>query len=355
MLPGTPLALPAVGLGAAALAAALAGLWLERRLERGARRWWVMSDLVRRMSHPLDHQALLDAGLSHAARLTGADAGCLRLINARDELHLASSLHVPDAYPAGFRSISPTARAEFFRTAPVCLSGAGAGEDLAALVGGAPASLFVSVPLLSEGRIYGYLVLAYGSRRELGRDDLEALRAIGTLLATAIVNDRAYDRLTREARTDPLTGLSSRRHFDEHYRREVARASRYGRPVSLALVDVDGLKAINDRHGHVAGDRVLEAVGAMLRDVRGGDIAARLGGDEFVVLMPETSAAEAEAVARRIRERLRRLNHEGLFPFPVRVSIGIRQFTGFEGDLLAEADAAMYAEKQGSRGRARVA
>jgi diguanylate cyclase len=111
------------------------------------------------------------------------------------------------------------------------------------------------------------------------------------------------------------------------------------------MIDVDCLKIINDRWGHPMGDQVLETVGCLLRDVRASDVVARYGGDEFVVLMPGTGYAEGEQVIERIRERLSALNQEGRFPFPVRLSIGLREMKQSE-DILAAADEAMYSEKR---------
>ncbi|HEU4754320.1 MAG TPA: GGDEF domain-containing protein, partial [Armatimonadota bacterium] len=186
------------------------------------------------------------------------------------------------------------------------------------------------------------------------RHDLSTLAVIGNLVGTALETEDAYSALSQEAHTDPLTGLHSRRYFDEQYRREVARARRHLRPLSMAMVDIDRLKEINDRHGHLMGDRALEVVGQLLRDVRAGDVAARYGGDEFVVLMPETSAEDAAVVVERLKERLRQFNQERVLPFPLRLSFGIRELGTLGGDLLADADAAMYQEKQRRGGPPRI-
>ena len=126
----------------------------------------------------------------------------------------------------------------------------------------------------------------------------------------------------------------------------VARARRSGLPMSLAAVEVDRFKQINDEHGHVTGDRVLAAVASALQAVRGGDVAARYGGDEFVVLMPETRRDDADRAAARIRERVNLMNQARLFPFPISVSIGVRQLGEPGADLMADADEAMYVDKQ---------
>lgn len=112
---------------------------------------------------------------------------------------------------------------------------------------------------------------------------------------------RSADRLERQAFIDPLTGLLNRRALERDLRAEMGRAARYGRRFSLMVLDMDGLKAINDEHGHAAGDSRLRALAGALADgLRLGDNAYRLGGDEFVVLLPETGEARASTVADRI-------------------------------------------------------
>ena len=115
------------------------------------------------------------------------------------------------------------------------------------------------------------------------------------------------------------------------------------------MIDVDHLKKINDTYGHVMGDRALEAMGRLLLEVRASDVVARYGGDEFIVLMPDTTLDEAEAVADRIRQRLDRFNEEREFQFPLSASIGVRQMTNVDTDIVAEADAAMYHDKRSRR------
>jgi diguanylate cyclase (GGDEF)-like protein len=202
------------------------------------------------------------------------------------------------------------------------------------------------VPLLSPGGAQGIIALRFEEDAPHDAETAEWLRTLGMLLGAAIVNARLYAMVDAHARTDVLTGLGSRRHFEELLRRELARARRAGSPLSLVMLDVDGLKQINDTWGHVIGDQVLQAVGEVLHDTRATDVAARFGGDEFVLLLPETTVQDAEVVVRRIRARCGRLNEQQRFPFPLRLSIGVRQMTHLDTDLVSEADAAMYADKR---------
>ena len=176
-----------------------------------------------------------------------------------------------------------------------------------------------------------------------------AFVSIGMLLG------RAADRLRAFATTDPLTGLSNRRHFHERVVTELERARRYGSPLSLLLVDVDRLKQINDQGGHGAGDAALRRVAAALSaSCRGTDLVGRWGGDEFTVLTPGITAGEAVALGARIRKVLREAD-EPAFPTRTTVSVGITDLARLKDAtpeaLYAMADAALYEAKQAGRDR----
>ena len=164
--------------------------------------------------------------------------------------------------------------------------------------------------------------------------------------------------LERLANIDGLTELANRRRFDEMYSLEWQRARRSGRPLSLALLDIDAFKQFNDRYGHPAGDRALRSVarvaGAAMR--RPGDLAARYGGEELLLLMPETDALEARRVADAVREAVAALNiaHEASSVAPrLTVSIGGATFDAAgeeqQFELFEAADAQLYRAKQNGR------
>jgi diguanylate cyclase (GGDEF)-like protein len=183
------------------------------------------------------------------------------------------------------------------------------------------------------------------SRRE---HELEA--RISDLEVVLAQSQGASRRLEREADADPLTGLANHRAFHGRLATEVERAQRYGRPLSLACLDVDGFKDVNDQFGHQAGDRVLREVAARLTTVaRAADLVARIGGDEFAVLLPETTAEAAEAVARRAHELIR-VDLAGPGP-SVTVSIGIcdLEHASNADALVAFADGALYWAKDHGR------
>ncbi|HEX6739995.1 MAG TPA: GGDEF domain-containing protein [Vicinamibacteria bacterium] len=173
---------------------------------------------------------------------------------------------------------------------------------------------------------------------------------VSTLIAFSVfghVLGRQADRLLELARTDDLTGLHNTRAFRERLREEEARVRRYPQPLSLLLLDLDGLKAINDAQGHRAGDAALARVAAEMRaEARATDCCSRWGGDEFAVLAPNTAAEPALALAERIRTRIAATAGASRLT----VSVGVATLdaaTGFimGDDLVRAADDALYRAK----------
>jgi diguanylate cyclase (GGDEF)-like protein len=154
---------------------------------------------------------------------------------------------------------------------------------------------------------------------------------------------RLLDRLVEQARTDGLTGLLNRRAWEEELHRELIRGGRYGSPMSLALLDLDRLKQLNDEHGHQAGDDLLRALAeAWKQRVRGVDVLARTGGDEFALLMPNCAPEQGLGVVRRVLAAL---------PEGATCSCGLAAWEPGESAeaLVARADAALYAAKREGR------
>jgi diguanylate cyclase (GGDEF)-like protein len=162
---------------------------------------------------------------------------------------------------------------------------------------------------------------------------------------------RGVEVARRLARVDSLTGLANRRAFDEALTVEIARAEREGLPMSVALVDVDGLKRINDRYGHLEGDRVLAQVARVLeREVRRVDRCFRWGGDEFAVLLPATDRAASNYVLGRVAavvgDECRDRDH---VPLEISFGVGELEHGGAAEDLLALADLALMEQKTEKR------
>lgn len=229
---------------------------------------------------------------------------------------------------------------------------------LAGSVAGMLAGVIPYAPLLArapyvDGHVSGWWLFA------MSVISVAAGLALVTLFVylTARLRDREA-RLHEIARTDPLTGVSNRRRFLEVFAVEFERAQRYGGELSCVMLDLDHFKSINDRYGHVVGDRVLVAAAEAFRSsLRTADVIARWGGEEFALLLPHTNLAGAQAVAERCRRTLEEavIATEGV-EVGVTVSVGV---SGFPGDgldspdsLMRSADAALYEAK--SRGRNRV-
>ncbi|HSY41641.1 MAG TPA: diguanylate cyclase [Polyangia bacterium] len=164
----------------------------------------------------------------------------------------------------------------------------------------------------------------------------------------ALTQGLVYDELRAEAEVDALTGLGNARALFRSLTIEQSRVSRYGATSAIVMMDVDKLKAINDRHGHVVGSRILQAIGELLRGmIRETDLAARYGGDEFVVIVAHSTVVEGGFFAERVLDRLRELRPEGI---DVSMSMGIASLERSDDQssdaLLANADAAAYRAKR---------
>jgi diguanylate cyclase (GGDEF)-like protein len=172
--------------------------------------------------------------------------------------------------------------------------------------------------------------------------------------------ERENARLKALAFVDPLTGLANRQRFESDLTMAARCARRYGGELSLLMIDLDGMKGLNDRFGHPAGDKALRRVGAVLQGaLRGSDLAARLGGDEFAVILPATGQKGAARVARRLRAQIAALAlAEG---GGLTASIGVATLNDGipEGDsverLVARADRALYEAKRKGRDRVECA
>ncbi|WP_050422738.1 GGDEF domain-containing protein [Bradyrhizobium tropiciagri] len=195
------------------------------------------------------------------------------------------------------------------------------------------------------GAIMGFLVLF-------------VLSATLVLAREIVRRGNAEDKLEELATTDALTGLKNRRKFDAEIDREWRRASRYGQPVALLMIDADHFKAYNDTYGHQAGDQVLVGIAICISDAvrRAGDCPARFGGEEFAVLLPNMTALEAFNLAETIRGKVQQWCEGELI---TTVSIGVASMRPLAGqqwsDLIEAADKALYAAKANGRNQSVLA
>ena len=187
-------------------------------------------------------------------------------------------------------------------------------------------------------------------------DQMAYLRAVATILGTALARLRTEERMRHEALHDPLTGLANRTLLRDRLEHALARSAREKLPTGVLFIDLDEFKVVNDHYGHGAGDAVLAEVAARLRAaVRPADTVARWGGDEFVVVCEDVDREAALALGRRLEETIRR---------PLRLDAGVHRLSASIGialgredpqALLAGADAAVYRAKAAGRGRVEVA
>ena len=259
-------------------------------------------------------------------------------------------------------------------------------EDLVPALADGHDSVRIVVPFVAGATAEGLLGLRASHGDTFGDDELELLQVLGSQAAAALANAALYRKLERQAITDGLTGLYNHRYFYERLNQEIARAQRYGLPLSLLMIDIDDFKHFNDRFGHPVGDLVLVEVGHILAtDIRAGiDVAARYGGEEFAVVLPNTARDGAQAVGTRLARQLSELpgepppaNDEGALDVGERiratvadsalpgvdpdthitVSIGVACLPGAAGgpgELVRSADKALYLAKRLGKNRVEV-
>ncbi len=212
----------------------------------------------------------------------------------------------------------------------------------------------IAEPLVVDGRLAGALILSRRTREAWPDAARRMLANAATEASAALQRADSYREAAAAASTDGLTGLPNRRYFDE-FCGLLARRRRADDAVGVLMIDVDHFKALNDRHGHQAGDRVLHAIaGAIAASIREADVPARYGGEEFAVLLRNPGFGVALEVAERVRSAVRDLDLSELGVPGVSVSIGVAVAQAPDepiADLIARADRALYRAKRAGRDR----
>jgi len=208
----------------------------------------------------------------------------------------------------------------------------------------------VCLPLQVRERVRGVMWVHYNEPRRVAEEDLHLLASFANQAAIAIENARLFAETRRLANTDALTGLYNHRYFYHLLDAEMKRARRYGRALSLIMIDIDHFKQYNDRYGHLAGDEALRCLAQILRkNSRRVDSAARYGGEEFAIILPETDLSQAAVQA----ERMRTAAVEQPWPEGhLTISAGAAGLTPTMSkveDLVREADRALYQAKAAGR------
>jgi len=191
----------------------------------------------------------------------------------------------------------------------------------------------------------------------------EMLRYLCGQAAVSVENIDLHELVSEQAIRDELTGLANLRRFTELIEKEAERAERFGRQLSLVLLDIDDFKQVNDTYGHLQGNEVLRRIGRILEhESRGVDEPARYGGEEFVVALPETGREGALEVAERIRTAIaasRVARRDGSGEIAVTASVGVATTTPGSVadtiDLIAAADAALHSAKRNGKNRTECA
>ena len=323
---------------------------LQAREEELRRTRAAEADAAARFGEALERTHDLD-GLLH----TVLEAGCAAVAAAAGSALLGTerTLEERGTLEVGDVPVPARASAWLARLARRALAD---GRPLTATPAEAGAPV-LAVPLRTPHRALGALAVARApGEPPFGPGDVEVLHDLARHAAAAVANALAHEETLRLSVTDPLTGAGNFRQLSTTLAREVERATRFNRPLSVVMLDLDHFKTVNDTHGHPFGDGVLREFARRLQDcLREVDTVTRYGGEEFTVVLPETGADGAAAVAGRIVRAVRdRPFTVGSRSSEVTVSAGVASFPDHgrtASEILRAADAALYAAKAAGRDR----
>ena len=223
-----------------------------------------------------------------------------------------------------------------------------------------PAGPSVCLPLTVHGETSGLLHMDWPVGSTLDEDRQSLMTTFADVVKISLSNLRMREILREQAIRDQLTGLFNRHYLVETLPREIRRAERDKVPLSVALLDIDHFKKLNDTYGHSAGDAVLKALGGLLREaMRGGDIACRYGGEELLLVLTECNRDDARELVQKVCEKVNRMSFAlpGASLPPVTLSAGVAELdekVRSADALIATADRALYAAKENGRNRVEV-
>jgi len=214
----------------------------------------------------------------------------------------------------------------------------------------------IASPLWTRGRLWGALTAGSSRPFAFGPPEERRLAAFAELAAIAVANAETRNELDRLADTDPLTGLANRRALTARLNGEVERARRHGHALSLAILDLDDFKMINDTLGHQTGDAVLAEVGRRLTATcRAGELVARMGGEEFAWILPVSDARSSVVAVERARASIAQISVEGARGITCSAGICDLSIARDVDELLRLADRALYVAKGAGRDRVEIA
>lgn len=332
---------------------------LREHLHNSLRRVSAVYDVAHAANTGAGLSAVLSILLEQAARSVGAERGGIALLDARGRLEPAASRG--GGHDDTWAELDPASGSALQALADRAAVALPQEQASGAAAGGGASRIFV--PLLTPGGPMGVLGLACRSTRRFRRSQIEFLEALCSEAATAVENLQLRTQLQKLATTDHLTGLYSRREAERRLAAEVERASRYERPLTVLLLDIDNLKEVNDHYGHAAGDQVLCTLARLLGSgLRSSDVAGRVGGDEFLVVLPEVDAKGGEALSQRLIDRFREeLDTAGNWkemssPLGLSAGVASSRYGGLSAEqLFSRADEALYRAKRTGKGRTCVA
>jgi diguanylate cyclase (GGDEF)-like protein len=310
-----------------------------------ANRLQALLDVSHKLSSTLELSEVLRAFTDQATELTGATAAEISFWDhERDELimlveYFEGANEITEEGGQIYRLVDFPETQE-----PIQIRVSNGNDDAAerALLEARDRKALLMLPLITGGETIGMMEVVDELDREFDVADVDFCQALCNVVAPAVQNAMLYKEMKELAARDKLTNLYNRRLFEEQFDAAVARSQRNGEELSLLVVDLDGLKRINDLGGHPAGDEALRALAeSLVESSRTGDVACRLGGDEFAVILPGANPDDAIKVAERAQEAL---NQRGPYSFSggvARAAINL----GSSYDLYRSADIAAYRAK----------
>ncbi|MFN7927218.1 MAG: diguanylate cyclase [Blastocatellia bacterium] len=335
----------------------------NEQLQKSVEREYLLNQLLRSLTSSLDFEACLRGAVLPLQTLFQASRAVVRLVSKdAQSLRFVAEQCALGTEPIGDYTLPVEHEAGWedadYNSAQVISDLAEATADshpytLQKLAQRYDVRAVLSEPLIMQGLWFGDISLHQCAvPRVWSADERQLLKTVAQQISVVAVNSELHRKVQEQSVRDGLTGLFNRRYFDESLAFEFERASRYGQPLTLVMIDLDFLKKINDEMGHLAGDDAIRKIGEILaKQSRRVDIPARYGGEEFAVILPQTPLAGGKAASEHWRQAINQCligNHR------LSASLGIASFPLHAQTpelLLQAADLALYRAKREGRNR----